>query len=90
MLIKEACPICSARLRHGPVILARAYVRDDFTVMGPGKLDSIVSADAGTSWITRWTEPMVLRCAGCTCPPAMISSSIDGLAENAVTEMWII
>ena len=90
MLIKEACLICSARLRHGPVILDRADVRDNLTVMGPGKLDSIVSADACTSGITGWAEPVVLWRAGCTRPPAVISSSINGVAEHTISENGIV
>lgn len=67
-----------------------ADISDNLTVMGPGVLNCVISADTSSSGITRWAKPMVLWGTGCACPHALISSAVDGFSENSVGEDGIV
>ena len=80
----------SAGVGHGPVFDDGAHVRDDLSVVGPGHLDRVVSADSGAARVSARAEPMVLGSTSGAGSPSLVSSSVDCLAEDFVGEDGVV
>ena len=76
--------------RHFPSLRYWADIGDDLTMVGPSVLNSIVSANTGTSWVSWRTKPVVLWCSSSACSKSTILSTINCVAKNILWPLLVI
>ena len=76
--------------RHFPTLRHWTNICYDFTMVRPGVLNSIVGSNSSSSWITRWTEPMVLRCTCSSGTKSTILSTIHCVAKNVLWPLLVV
>jgi len=59
-------------------------------MMTPGVRDGVGGSDTGTSWVTAWSEPMVLWSTGRPGSQACVLSSVYGVGQYMIAELYVI
>ena len=76
--------------RHFPPLRYWTNVCNDFTMVRPGVLNSVISSNSSSSWITRWTEPMVLRCSCSSGTKSNVLGAIHSVAKNVLRPLLVV